>query len=64
MVKLAGRLPSNYRRIGSFARESALRPGGCGFDPQSSHTKDFKRVLAAVSLGAQHLELGIGRGQS
>ena len=55
--KSEGRLPPNYRRIGSVARESALRPGGCRVDPQPSHTKDFKRVLTAVLLGAEHWEI-------
>lgn len=32
---------------------SAQRPGGCGFDPRPSHTKDYKKEL----LGTQYLGL-------
>ena len=31
-----------YWRSGSIIRASGLRPGGCGFDPRSSHTKDLQ----------------------
>ena len=48
-----------YWRSGSVTRASGLSPGGCGFDPRPSHTKDFKMVLAALSfaLGIEKAEL-------
>ena len=39
-----------YWRSDSVTRASGLRPGGCGFDPWPSHTKDFKIVLSALSF--------------
>ena len=50
-----------YWRIGSVTRASGLRPGGCGFDPRPSHTKDFKNGISCSFDCAQHWESGTGR---
>ena len=46
-------------------RASALWPGGCGFDPQPGHTKDFKNGTSCfrLALSIKKVELGIGTGQ-
>ena len=43
-----------YWRSGSVNRASGLRPGGCGFDPRSRHTKDFKNCISCSFVCAQH----------
>ena len=50
-----------YWRSDSVTRASGLRPGGCGFDPRPSHTKDFKNGISCSFVCAQHWESGTGR---
>ena len=45
-----------YWRSGSVARAFGLRPGGYGFDPRPSHTKDFKNGIICSFVCAQHLK--------
>ena len=42
--------PIIFEPTDSVTRASGLHPGGCGFDPRPSHTKDFQMVLAALSF--------------
>ena len=50
-----------YWRSGSVTKASGLRPGGCGFDPRPSHTKDFKNGISGSFVCARHWENGSGR---
>ena len=52
-------LRTYWRRV-SVTRASGLRPGGCGFDPRPSHTKDFQNGIRCSFVCARHWESGTG----